>query len=62
MWSMKKLHIELFPPVEEDWTFWGWITYWYNLERCNSRQGTYLNISAKGCSQNMFTKYVDNTR
>ena len=39
MWSMKTLQIELFQPEEEDWTFWGWITYWYNLERCNSRQG-----------------------
>ena len=42
MWSMKTLQIELIQPDEDDWTFWGWITYWYNLERCNSRQGIYL--------------------
>ena len=39
MWTMKKLQIEMPQPKEEDWTYWGWITYWYNLERRDSKEG-----------------------
>ena len=44
MWTMKKLQIEMPQPQEEDWTYWGWITYWYNLERRDSKEGNTVSL------------------